>query len=75
MACRTSSRPTRSHPKAVKAYKAYLVNLAESPSEGEDRVSGKPSAIAIVAAREKLSTDVTETTVDARQSVNAFKSI
>lgn len=59
----------------MKAYKAYLVNLVDSAFEGEDRVSGRPSAIAIVAAREKLSTDVTETTVDARQSVKAFKSI
>ena len=52
-----------------------MVNFIGSAAEGEHKANGKPSAIAIVAAREKLSTEVTEITVDARQRVKAFSII
>ena len=52
-----------------------MANFIGSVAEGEHKASGKPSATAIVAAREKLSTEVTEITVDARQRVKAFNSI
>ena len=44
------------------------------PVVGEEIDSGTPRRIAVRAAREKLSTDVMDITVDARQRLNALRS-
>jgi hypothetical protein len=50
-----------------------LIILEIRPMVGEEIESGIPRRIARAAAREKLSTDVMDMTVDARQRLNALR--
>lgn len=71
-ACATSS-PMNNHPRASTTYAVNLPNRTISKDDGVENDRGRPTATASVAASEKLSTDVMETTVDARQRLNVLR--
>lgn len=52
-----------------------MPTLLATDVEGEDKDSGRPSIIAIVRAKEKLSNEVTEIIVDARQRLSDFRRV
>ena len=53
-----------------------LVNLAKGCDEDDDEhIRGMPSAIASIAAREKLRSEIMEITVDARQRLKDLRRV
>ena len=71
-----SSGQSTSQPSASTLYAAYLairVDNDAAEDDGEEKDRGRPMDTASAAAREKLSTEVIETSAEAKQRLNAFR--
>ena len=56
-------------------YIEYFPNLTGRDAPGEETIRGMLRIAAVVPAKEKLRTHVTDTTVDARQRLKAFRTL